>query len=122
MSKAVSEFFGKVKRNFNVARKFKAVFTPGSRILPSKTAKNDEDYQLRLDAGELIDNRWRNIILQVNTQARTPGLRDWLKRNSRGTHGKLAVSRFDTQAEDPDAETSRVLEDLHHQAKENMKN
>ncbi|KAM5474333.1 hypothetical protein MauCBS54593_001907 [Microsporum audouinii] len=121
MSKVIAEFFSKIKKNFNVAKKFKATFTPGSRILPSKTAKNDEDYQLRIDAGELIDQRWLNVVLQVNTQAKSPGLRDWIKKNGRKTHGRLAMSRFDTLAEDEEQETDRVLTDLFTQAKESLK-
>ncbi|GBF62306.1 hypothetical protein TMEN_4844 [Trichophyton mentagrophytes] len=121
MSKVVVGFFTKIKKNFNIAKRFKATFTPGSRILPSKTAKNDEDYQLRLDAGELIDNRWLNIVLQVNSQAKSPGLRTWLKKNGKGTHGQLAISRFDTLAEDEEKETERVLTDLLTKAKDELK-
>jgi hypothetical protein len=36
--------------------------------LPSKTNKNDVDYQMRIDAGEMVGTR-RNIVLQVNSQA-----------------------------------------------------
>ena len=90
----------------------------GSRILPSRTSKNDAEYQLRLDAGELIDNRYRQIILQVNSQATTPGLRDYMRKH--GTHAKLAVAQFDTQAEDEDAEVERVLDDLYTDGRKSL--
>ncbi|KKZ64101.1 hypothetical protein EMCG_01598 [[Emmonsia] crescens] len=122
MSKAVGKFFDKVKTRFNVAKKFKGSYTPGSRILPAKTPKNDTEYQLRVDAGELIENRWRDIILQVNSQAKSQGLRDWLRNHGRTTHGKLATSRFDTLAENDCEEALRVLNDLEEMAKENLKN
>ena len=58
------------------------------------------------------------MVLQVNSQAKSPGLQDWTKKNS--THGKLATESFDTNAKDKAAETKRVLESLEKQAKENV--
>ncbi len=85
-----------------------------------QTNKNDADYQLRLDAGELIDNRYLNIVLQVNSQAQNTGLREWLKKQTRGTHAKLATARFDTLAEDQDAEAERVMNKLQESASKNL--
>lgn len=119
-TKQIKEFFSRLRLNYNVAKRFSAAFNSGSRIFPSQTNKNDADYQLRLDAGELIDNRYQNIVLQVNSQATNTGLRAWLKRQPRGTHAKLAVARFDTLAEDPDAESERVLTELQDQARVNL--
>ena len=116
MSKALQEFFSKVKNNFDVATKFKASHTSGSRILPSRTQKNDADYELRIDA-ELTVNK-RNIVLQVNTQAKSTALKDWLKK--RGTHAKLATVSFDTAAADPEAEAQRALDELEKEAKANI--
>lgn len=73
---------------------------------------------MRLDAGELVDNGWRIIILQVNTQAKSPGLRDWLRKNS--SHAKLATERFDTQAPDEQEESKRVMNNLEKEAKERI--
>lgn len=70
MSKQIKEFFSKITKNYDITKKLSATFTSGSRSLPSQTSKNDADYQLRLDAGELIDNQYRNIVLQVNSQAK----------------------------------------------------
>lgn len=118
--KQVRDFFSKARKNYDVAKKFGATLTSGSRILPSQTAKNDADYQLRLDAGELIDGRYRNIVLQVNSQAKNTGLREWVKKQARGTHAKLATVRFDTLADDKNTETERVLNELQDQARKNL--
>ncbi|EGC42290.1 conserved hypothetical protein [Histoplasma capsulatum var. duboisii H88] len=113
MSKQIKEFFSKIRKNYDIAKKT-------GRILPSQTTKNDADYQLRLDAGELIDKRYQNIVLQVNSQAKNTGLREWVKKQPQGTHAKLATARFDTLAEDQDAETERVLNELQEQARKNL--
>ncbi|KAJ5517481.1 hypothetical protein N7527_009041 [Penicillium freii] len=118
--KQIKDFFTKTRKNFDIAKKFGGTFTPGSRILPSQTNKNDADYQLRLDAGELIDNQYLNIVLQVNSQAKNTGLREWLKKQPRGTHAKLASARFDKLAEDQDAEAERVMNELQEAARKNL--
>ncbi|KAL4902042.1 hypothetical protein BDW74DRAFT_158958 [Aspergillus multicolor] len=120
MSKQIIEFFSLIRKNYDLARKLSSTFTTGSRILPSQTNKNDAYYQLRIDAGELIDKRYQNMVLQVNSQAKNTGLREWVKKQPQGTHAKLATARFDTQAEDQDAETERVLNELQEQAKKNL--
>lgn len=117
MSKALQEFFSKVKNNFDVATKFKASHTAGGRILPSRTQKNDADYGLRIDAGDLVLGK-RNLVLQVNTQATSTALKDWRKKQ--GTHAKLATASFDTAAADLDAEALRVLDELEKEAKANI--
>ncbi|EER44267.1 conserved hypothetical protein [Histoplasma capsulatum H143] len=91
MSKQIKEFFSKIRKNYDIAKKLGATFTSGSRILPSQTTKNDADYQLRLD-----------------------------QKQPQGTHAKLATARFDTLAEDQDAETERVLNELQEQARKNL--
>ncbi|KAI3093187.1 hypothetical protein CBS147333_10115 [Penicillium roqueforti] len=104
--KQIKDFFTKTRKNFDIAKKFSGTFTPGSRILPSQTNKNDADYQLRLDA--------------VNSQAKNTGLREWLKKQARGTHAKLATARFDKLAEDQDAEAERVMNELQETARKNL--
>src|SRR5271169_389066 len=98
MSNDIKNFFGKIKGNFNMATKFNANNQAGSRIVPSRTAKNDADYQLRIDAGELVGGK-RNVILQVNSQAKSTPLKEWLRKH--GSHAKLAQATFDTAAKDP---------------------
>ncbi|EEQ30382.1 conserved hypothetical protein [Microsporum canis CBS 113480] len=75
--------------------------TPGGRILPPKTDKNDRNAQLRVDAGEVINGR-RHIYLQVNTQATNEALKKWIKKN--GTHANLATASFDINTKEEDKE------------------
>jgi hypothetical protein len=117
MSKPVKDFFKKVNQNIDIGKKLAGNYESGGRIVPSKTAKNDADYQLRIDAGELVDSR-RNVVLQVNTQAKATPLKSWLRKNS--SHGKLATASFDTAAKDQKAETARVLAELEKKAKDNL--
>lgn len=117
MSKDVKNFFGKVKLNFDMATKLNANQPAGGRIVPSRTSKNDADYQLRIDAGELVGGK-RNVVLQVNSQAKSTPLKEWLRKN--GSHAKLAQATFDTTAEDPRQEAERVLAELENKGKENI--
>ncbi|MCJ1230787.1 hypothetical protein MMC12_007461 [Toensbergia leucococca] len=117
MSKVLQEFFSKVKSNFDVATKFKASHTSGSRMIPSRTPKNDADYELRIDAGELIANK-RNLVLQVNSQAKSTAFKKWLQKH--GAHANLATVSFDTTAIDPEVETQRALDELEEEAKANI--
>ena len=118
MSKAIDAAFAKLKNVKNAASKFSASAAEGNRILPSRT--KDAEYQIRIDAGRFDPVTKRlNVVLQVNSQAKSPGLVDWAKKNS--THGKLAAATFDTSADDKNAELSRVMESLQKSAKENLK-
>lgn len=54
---------------------------------------------------------------QVNTQARAPGLKAWLKQN--GSHAILASGRFDTAAKDEDEEASRMMNEMGAEARRN---
>lgn len=118
MSKAIDAAFTKLKDVKNAASKFSASAVEGNRIMPSRT--KDADCQLRIDAG-YFDPKTNglNVALQVNTQAKSPGLVDWVKKNS--THSNLATATFDTKAQDKNAELDRVMEMLRQQAKENVK-
>ncbi|EGE02072.1 hypothetical protein TEQG_01112 [Trichophyton equinum CBS 127.97] len=78
MSKALKAFGISFVESF---QKLYKEHTPGARIFPPKTDKNDKNAQLRVDAGE------------VNTQATNEALRKWVKKN--GTHAKLATASFD---------------------------
>lgn len=117
MTKIVKDFFKKVNQNMDVGKKLAAKHDSGSRILPSKTSKNDADYQLRIDAGELIGTS-RNVVLQVNSEAKATPLQTWLRKNS--SHAKLATASFDTTAKDQEAEAIRVMKELERQARENL--
>lgn len=118
MSKAIDAAFTKLKGVKNAASKFSASAAEGNRIMPSPT--KDADYQIRIDAGHFDPKTKRlNVALQVNSQAKSPGLVDWVKKNS--THANLATATFDTKAQDQTAELNRVLEVLKQKAKENIK-
>ena len=117
MSKALSTFVNKVQGINNASVKFTATAVEGSRIVPSKN--RDAEFQFRIDAGRYDENtKQLNIVLQVNSQATSPALRDWVKKNS--THDKLATASFDTSADDKDAELNKVLNSLQNQAKQKL--
>ncbi|KAF2489924.1 hypothetical protein BU16DRAFT_586089 [Lophium mytilinum] len=109
MSKALNSFGNKALTQKNAVTKILNIPTEGSRILPSMT--HDADWQCRLDAGyyNALTKRL-NVVLQVNSQAKSPALQDFIKKNT--THAKLATAEFDTSAKDPRAEYARVLEEL----------
>lgn len=118
MSKAIDAAFTKFRGVKNAASKFSASAAEGNRIMPSPT--KDAEFQLRIDAGHFDSKTSRlNVALQVNSQAKSPGLLDWVKKHS--THANLATATFDTKAQDSKAEMSRVMEELRQKAKANIK-
>ncbi len=118
MAKQIESFARGIASRWNLATKFAASHNAGSRIVPSKSKKNDQEFQLRIDAGELVDDRYRNVYLQVNTEAKSPSLKKWLQKQ--GSHAKLASSQYDTQAEDQDAEAQRVIDELVEKGKDSL--
>lgn len=116
-SKALGTFVNKVQGIKNGSTKFTASAAEGSRILPSKN--RDAEFQLCIDAGRYDESTKKlNVVLQVNSQAKSPALRDWVKKNS--THGQLATTSFDTSADGKDAELNKVLSALQNQAKQKL--
>ena len=113
MSKAV-RYFRSLVEQVDMAKKLKANYNPGSRIFPARCHKNDAAAQFRLDAGPLVDKRWRIVKWQVNSQATARSLKDWLKKN--GTHAILASGRFDTAAKDEKKELTRMLDGMEAEA------
>lgn len=117
MSKAISAAFTKLKGINNLASKFSASAVEGNRIVPSRT--KDADFGVRIDAGHYdASTKTLNVVLQVNSQAKSPALKEWARKNT--THAKLATSTFKTDAEDKEAEALRMLKDLEEKAKENI--
>lgn len=109
MSKALTNFAQLAQNVKNAPSKFTGAAAEGSRLIPSKI--KDEQFQFRVDAGHYNDNTKRlNVNLQVNSQAKSPALKDWVKKNT--THEKLATATFDTTAEDKNAEYVRVVNEL----------
>ena len=75
MSKAIDTACTKSKSIKNAASKFSALAAEGNRIIPSKT--KDAEYQVRINTGRLNPSTKRlNVVLQVNSQAKSPGLVD----------------------------------------------
>jgi len=117
MSKVLGTFLQKAQAIKNAPAKFTAAAVEGNRIIPSKS--HDAEFQLRIDAGHYDANTKKlNVVLQVNSQAKSPALRDWARKNS--THENLATASFDTSTEDKKAEYARVLEALKDGAKQKL--
>ncbi|KAE8357815.1 hypothetical protein BDV27DRAFT_78534 [Aspergillus caelatus] len=121
MSGALKKFGDKVVNDpKQVAKLFKEA-APGTRLLPSRTPKNDAEYQCRVDVGEEIKDKpgYYNVYLQVNSQAQSDGLQDWLKKNP---HGNLAAAQINRKAKDEERpeEGKRVMAELIAQAKKNL--
>ncbi|OJD24806.1 hypothetical protein ACJ73_03828 [Blastomyces percursus] len=117
MSKVLGTFVQKVQGIKNAPTKFRSTVVEDSRIIPSRT--KDAEFQLRIDAGHYDTNTKRlNVVLQVNSQAKSPALKDWVRKNS--THGKLATASFDTGASDQQAEYARMLGELEEEGKKNL--
>jgi hypothetical protein len=117
MSKVLGTFVQKAKAIKNAPSKFTSSVAEGNRIIPSRT--KDAEFQLRIDAGHYDPGTKRlNVVLQVNSQAKSPALKDYVKKST--THGKLATASFDTSASDKDAEYNRVLEELEREGKKSL--
>lgn len=93
MSKALTTFGNKIVGDPKQLAKLFKVTSAGGRILPSQTSKNDAAYQCRLDMGEEVSGSpgVRNVYLQVNSQAKSAGLKAWLAKNP---HGNLATGQI----------------------------
>ncbi|KAF2221655.1 hypothetical protein BDZ85DRAFT_320809 [Elsinoe ampelina] len=116
-SKKLAAFVSKATAIPNAPAKFTESVVEGSRILPTKV--KDAEYEMRLDAGRFdSETKKLNVVLQVNSQAKSPVLKEWVKKNT--THGKLAVASFDTAATDKNAEYKRMLEELREKGKKNL--
>ncbi|KAB8069206.1 kinase-like domain-containing protein [Aspergillus leporis] len=79
----------------------------GSFVEKAKAIKNAPtkftSTALRIDAGHYDANTKRlNVALQVNSQAKSPVLKDWIKKNS--THENVATASYDTAATDKQAD------------------
>lgn len=118
MSKALDKFGQKAKGLKNAANKFSPSAREGHRIIPSRPS--DADFQCRIDAGKYDEKTKKlNVALQVNSQAKSPGLSDWAKKHT--THENLAVGQFDTAATDKKSELNRLIDELTEKGKEKLK-
>lgn len=118
MSSALKSFGEKVINNSKELIKLFKETTAGGRILPSRTSKNDAEYQCRTDMGEEVSDKpgYYNVYLQVNSQAKSEGLKDWLRKNP---HGKLETAQVNRIApeEERSEEGKRVVSELIEQGK-----
>jgi hypothetical protein len=119
MSRAVKDF----KKFFaaqNQIKKLWKTHTPGSRIAPSKNQKNDETWQLRLDAGE-VKNGKKRVYLQVNSQATNDGLKNWRKKHT--SHGNLASGEINVDESEKSMEHAfdDFWDDIEKEARNNLK-
>ncbi|KAI4281449.1 MAG: hypothetical protein L6R38_003687 [Xanthoria sp. 2 TBL-2021] len=101
---------------------FKKIFgkhTPGKRIAPAQAGDNDSEYQLRLDAGEVVGGK-KNIYLQVNSQAKNEALKEFKKKN--GTHANLATATVDENTTEADQKKvfDEFWEDIEKQARSKL--
>lgn len=66
--------------------------TPGRRLWPSDTPKNNAEWEIRLDVGEARKDHADlvGVKLQINREAKTKGLKDLAKAN--GTHHTYATT------------------------------
>ncbi|EAS27348.3 uncharacterized protein CIMG_09953 [Coccidioides immitis RS] len=114
-SDTLSDYLGRI----SLSCKFTEHVVEGTRIIPSMT--KDHQIPVRVDAAKYdAMTKLLNVVLQVNSKPQSPGLQEWIKKHS--THAKLATAKFDTAAEDKNAEYHRVLDELIAQGKENLKN
>ncbi|KMP09295.1 hypothetical protein CIHG_08759 [Coccidioides immitis H538.4] len=119
MSKALDAAKTQLRNIKNAPGKFTEHVVEGTRIIPSMT--KDHQIPVRVDAAKYdAMTKLLNVVLQVNSKPQSPGLQEWIKKHS--THAKLATAKFDTAAEDKNAEYHRVLDELIAQGKENLKN
>jgi hypothetical protein len=119
MSKTVETFFTRVRANYRITKRFGGRITPGHRIVPSRSKKNNKIYQLRIDAGELLKDGFRNVVLQVNAEAEDHTLVEWLRENP---HGKLATGRYkaNDEGEPSEDEILQLFGVLEDEAKGNL--
>lgn len=73
-------------------RKFFDKQNPGKRIAPPDTSKANAKFELRFDAGEVVNGK-KTVYLQVNSQAKNDALKKF--RQKQGTDGKLATVFID---------------------------
>lgn len=74
----------------------------GTRIWPSKFAKDDAKSQFRIGRGATIKNlpSHMKVYLQVNKEAKDESLKAFIKASRRGTHAILAEATIDTRKAD----------------------
>lgn len=97
---AIKQLFEDISQSQSALKRLlnPAVDGAGSRVYPSKTAKNDSKYGIRIDKGEPVQGK-PNVIrlkLQLNSNATSKAIKDLAKKNS---HKVVATYDVDTTQE-----------------------
>lgn len=110
---ALAELFADVsKSKSGLQRLLKpSVDGAGSRVFPSKTAKNDGRYGVRIDKGEPVNGKQDTIRLklQINSNATNKTLRDLAKKDS---HKVIATADVDSSQEASQENLEKVKQDF----------
>lgn len=95
----------------NLLPRFFKSHNPGQRILPANTKKENQQHQLRVDAGETYDG-YKNLYLQANSEAKNTALKEYISKN--GTHSNLATVRIkaDTPVDKQSEAGKQALADM----------
>lgn len=102
MSKVWKDF-EKFIINQNLLPRFFKSHNPGQRILPANIKTENQQHQLRVDAGETKDG-YKNLYLQVNSEAKNTALKKYISKN--GTHSNIASVRI--KADTPEDKQKEV--------------
>jgi hypothetical protein len=73
-----------------VARKAKST-EKGQRLWPSRTPKNDQNYNFRIDKGSTLPDGREEMIFQANKNAENKGVRESAQKDSHRLLAKVAV-------------------------------
>lgn len=97
-------------------KKFFTKHTPGERIVPPK----NQPSELRYDAGEEITGGFKNVYLQINSEAKNTALKKHRKKH--GPHDNIAVVKVktDTPEDEQEQHIDEVFEDATKQFKEKI--
>lgn len=86
--------------------------SPGRRIYPADTPKNNGEWEIRLDAGEARKDNpdLVAINLQINREAKTKGLKDLLR--GHGSHHTYATAWVNVKEPPTTTTADKLVEDL----------
>ncbi|BDD62643.1 hypothetical protein MPDQ_001592 [Monascus purpureus] len=86
--------------------------SPGRRLWPSDTPKNNAEWEIRLDAGEARKDNSDVVAvkLQINREAKTKGLKDLVKAN--GTHYTYATAWVNVKEPPTKEAADKLVDDL----------
>lgn len=93
--------------------------TPGRRVFPANTPKQNKDWGFRVDSAHYNEQaKELNANLQINNEADDPTLKAYREKHK--AHAKLATEKFNIAAEDIWAEYTRFVDSMADQAKDKL--